>query len=292
MNIVDYDQNTDEWKHWRNQGIGASDIPIIMGTNPYTTPYQLWEKKCGFVKDDYTNRAIQHGNSHESIAREWLNSHLNLYFKPQCLEDEEHPEFRASLDGYDESQDTLVEIKCPLNFSVIQNARITHSVPSYWLDQVIWQIMIRKPTKALLAVWDYENQGCILIEVMASQSRILEMRQKALEFWKLVKLGKPPAMTNTDYVEIEDDSLHELLLQYEDCNKKEKTYKDLKTSLKTQIVDYGDDGSFTCKGFKITRNPPRKTYDVQKMAQDGIDIEKYVKKTDSIGSYTIRCPNN
>src|SRR5581483_972237 len=33
--IVDLRQGTQEWLGWRNQGIGASDAPIIMGENPW-----------------------------------------------------------------------------------------------------------------------------------------------------------------------------------------------------------------------------------------------------------------
>ena len=43
MNIININQNTDEWLIWRNTGLGASDAATILGKNPYQTAFDLWE---------------------------------------------------------------------------------------------------------------------------------------------------------------------------------------------------------------------------------------------------------
>jgi putative phage-type endonuclease len=290
MKIIELEQNSESWNKWRLLGIGASDISVLMETNIFLSPYDLWELKCGFKEDKPINPAIKHGIMNEDKARQWVNNNLNLNLKPLCVEEEGKPEFRASLDGYDKETGIMVEIKCPVNPNTIANARFTQSVPQYWIDQILWQMMIVNPTKALIAVWDYNNNCCHTIEVYQDKKRILEMRQVAETFWAGVKMGKPPALKNTDYIEIEDDSLYELLIEYKDIAHKEKFYTDFKRALKEKITEYGDDSSFTCRGFKITRNNPKKTYDYEKMAFDGIDIEKYSKINKELISYTIRCP--
>ena len=37
----------DKWLSVRNMGIGGSDAGVIMGLNPYKSPFQLWMEKTG-----------------------------------------------------------------------------------------------------------------------------------------------------------------------------------------------------------------------------------------------------
>ena len=38
-------QNTAEWHRWRQQGLGASDAPVIMGDAAFKTTRMLWSIK-------------------------------------------------------------------------------------------------------------------------------------------------------------------------------------------------------------------------------------------------------
>ena len=40
-------QNTPEWHKWRQQGLGASDAPVVMGEAAFKTPRILWAIKTG-----------------------------------------------------------------------------------------------------------------------------------------------------------------------------------------------------------------------------------------------------
>ena len=293
MKIVTFSegQSGEEWLAWRRNGIGASDISVIMGSNPYSTPYQLWEKKCGYRAEDVMNDAMKHGVAHEETARQWVNSQLKVNLKPLCIEDIEAPYMRASLDGYDENEGILCEIKCPVSTQVLDAALKSQSVPSYWADQVQWQIMLSGAQRSVLAMWDYRTQSCILIEMYAEKSRIEEMREKAKEFWKGVALGRPPPTDKRDYVEVNDEELRPLLLEYERLGKEEKAISTIRKDLKQRIEEFGDDGNFRAFGFKIQRVIPAPRYDVDEMKKDGIDIDRYIKKSDTIGWYRIYPPS-
>ena len=45
MKLVSVEQGSKEWLALRNNKIGASDAPIIMGESSWTTPFQLWQIK-------------------------------------------------------------------------------------------------------------------------------------------------------------------------------------------------------------------------------------------------------
>ncbi len=289
MKLIKLEQSGDEWKSWRMNGLGASDVPIIMGTNPYKTPYQLWEEKCGFSDSQELSSAMIHGIKHEGMVRNGLNQDKELELIPICIEDDIYPFMKASLDGYDSYSGTLYEIKCPTSPKTIEKA-MDGIIHEYWLDQVQWQIMICKPVKAYIALWDWDKVETIVVEVKENLSRQNEMREKAIEFWNYVKTGQEPPMGDKDYLEVKDEKLETLVYKYVDISREEKSLKEKKKKLKEQIIEFGDDGNFQAYGMKVKRCHPRISYDYEKMKSDGVDLNKYKKTTNSIGYYKIIVP--
>jgi putative phage-type endonuclease len=289
MKIIEIDQATPEWHAWRADGIGASDISVIIGSNPYKTEYRLWEEKCGFKSSEKLNEAMKHGVKNEEKARQWINSHFQLNLIPLCVEDDSINYFKGSLDGYDAATETLVEIKCPITEKTLDRALMMQAVHDYWYDQVQWQIMLCAPKRAILALWDYRNNNCITVEIIADNSRIKNMRERGSAFWKNVQLGKTPKMENKDHEEIENDELSMFLSEYSDMCERERAATNVKNDLKTKILSFGNGNSFKCNGYTITKSSGRSSLDVDQMKLDGIDVEKYKKVSEST-SYTIKCP--
>lgn len=294
MKIVTFTegQGSDPWLLWRQNGIGASDIGVLMGSNTYKTPLQLWDEKCGYKGADPINPAMAHGIKNEDVARQWINKNQQLNLEPLCIEDIEKTYFKASLDGYDAETKTLSEIKCPVSDAILDKAREYRSIPLYWQHQIQWQIMLCKPTRAFIALWDYRYESCITIEAFAQPTLQKEMKEKAEEFWRKVQMGIPPKPSEKEYVKVEDPRLKELLEEYEDHDTVAKTADKRKKDLKKEIEEYGDGGNFTAYNFLITRCAPRITYDMEQMKMDGIEVDKYAKKNNSSGYYRISIPKN
>lgn len=283
-------QGSEEWLSWRKNGIGASDISAIVGSNPYRTPLQTWEEKCGYSEETPMNMAMEHGVRNEPVARQWLNEHLSLNLTPVCIEDLENPHFRASLDGYDHTHRTIVEIKCPVSDSVIDASRTSQSIPAYWCDQMQWQIMIANPKRAIFAIWDYRNQNCVLVEMFGSKERIPQLREAGQAFWEDVRSGRPPPATDKDYIKIENEELRLLLEEYQEVGELKKTYTARSKELKEKIIEFGDDGNFKAYGFSVTRIPVPQRYNTKQMELDGINLARYLQRGESIGYYRITCP--
>lgn len=292
MKIISFSegQSGEDWHLWRKNGIGASDVSVISGSNPYKTPLQLWEEKCGYRKGDELNVAMKHGIRNEDVARQWINENFQLHLKPVCVEDPQISHFRASLDGFDFDQKVLVEIKCPISESVLDKARTQQAIPDYWFDQMQWQIMLTNPQRAFIALWDYRCSACITLDMFGHVNQIKALREKAGDFWHRVQIGKAPEPTTKDYISIEDPRLEALLLEYQDLTQREKSLTERRKEVKKQIEDFGDDGNFMAYGFKVQRVAAAPRYDIEQMRLDGIDVEKYKKVTDSIGWYRINCP--
>lgn len=208
MKIIELNQGTPEWHLWRKDGIGASDISAIMRTGNYGGPISLWNKKLGFTKDEPYNKAIEYGIQNEPVARNWINKNLKLFLKPCCVQDDQEDIFRASLDGWDFDQNILVEIKCPISEQKLDNARDHKMIPVGWYDQVQWQIMLTKASKAYLAMWDFREQRPYMIEQYRDEARIELMKKEALKFWSYIQNGvEPPRAKKRSSLVQEDDIL-------------------------------------------------------------------------------------
>lgn len=292
MKIISFidGQSGKDWLDWRKNGIGASDIGVIMGSNTYKTLLNLWDEKCGFKGNDYINPAMAHGIANEAKTRDWINKDQKLDLIPLCLEDIEQPFLRASLDGYDSKHKVLAEIKCPVTAKIIDQARENQNIPLYWSHQIQWQIMLCKPTRAFVAIWDYRDDSYHTVECFAQPALQKKMREKAIEFWRNIQMGILPKPSPKDYVPVKSAELKELLLEYHNHVKVAKTADEIKKKLRSKIVEYGDDGNFSCNGYLITRCSPRLIYDMDKMREHGINIDSYLKKNNGIGYYRISCP--
>lgn len=294
MKIISFGegQGGKEWLEWRRNGIGASDISVLTGKNPYKTPLALWDEKCGFKGDDPITPPMAHGIKNEDIARQWLNTTHKLNLVPLCLEDMEHSFYKASLDGYDSRQKVLAEIKCPVSPQILKDAQENQKIPIYWEHQIQWQIMLCNPIRAFVAVWDPQGHSCITVECFAQPLLQKEMREKAAEFWRKVQMGIPPQPSPKDYISVEDPALESLLIKYKEQHLVAQETEATKKNLRSQIVEYGDDGNFTCSGYYITRCAPHMRYDLDKMRSDGIDVDSYQKKNQGVGYYKISCPKS
>jgi putative phage-type endonuclease len=59
---------TPEWVQWRKGGLGASDLPAVLGLDPYRTEHELWQVKTGAVTDFTGNAKTRWGHRLESVG--------------------------------------------------------------------------------------------------------------------------------------------------------------------------------------------------------------------------------
>jgi putative phage-type endonuclease len=130
---VDFTQGTQAWLDWRNQGIGASDAPAIMGENPWKSPDRLLKEKLNRVSSEL-NKAMRRGTVLEPEARSRYEELTGIKVRPICLESTQFYWFRASLDGLAHDGSSVIEIKC--GEAVYRHAASEHEVPRYYVGQL------------------------------------------------------------------------------------------------------------------------------------------------------------
>ena len=58
----------EEWLQWRRKGIGGSDAATVVGLNPYSSLYELWADKQGFLPDKEDTEAMRTGRDLEQYV--------------------------------------------------------------------------------------------------------------------------------------------------------------------------------------------------------------------------------
>lgn len=252
--IMEMTQNTQNWHKWRAEGLGASDAPVVMGKSKYKTKLQLWDEK--FTKkideDDSPNFIQQKGHRLEAWARPGLEFQTGLTFKPALFTHQEFQFLRASLDGW--NPDTMTAWECKFMGKDLfeklkdESLPILERIPEQYYDQICQQIFVSGAKVSLLTgikEWKDENDVrqkeayTLRIDANEHKDYINKTLVPALfDFWKSVKDGVKPEPEKVDSLEIKDENLQGLLMQYETLANAEKAAKDAIKKVKDQIIKH------------------------------------------------------
>lgn len=147
MKIVRHNQGSPAWLQWRRHGLGGSDVATILGVAPFedaTVESLIREKVEGWEKP--TNFAMRRGTRLEPTARTLYEIATGCVAPPACVEHDELPWARVSLDGLcrpahgDADDAWILELKVP-NWKAHSQA-LAGVVPAYYRPQCQWQLYV------------------------------------------------------------------------------------------------------------------------------------------------------
>jgi putative phage-type endonuclease len=193
-------QQTDDWRRWRERGIGASLAPGVMGVNPWfpRTPYEVFLLLTKRVEPSGPSDAMRRGLELEEPARRAFEAHTGVLVEPRTLEHRQYPFLRASLDGITLDGTDIVEVKVPgrATFDAIGAAR---EVPPHYYWQVQHQLAVSGA--ACCHFWVYcPGEDGILIPVVPNPEAIANLVARAHEVWTCVETDTPPPLGARDTV--------------------------------------------------------------------------------------------
>lgn len=193
MNVVDVSQRSTAWRHWRSQGVSASEAAIVMNRSPYKTPWRLWAEKIGLVLEASldNNPLIRAGIQQEPEALQRFEDKHELMLLPLCGESERYPLMRASFDGLSDANEP-VEIKCPHEntfLDVLLNREASAAYQLYWC-QVQQQLLVSEAQRGFL--FFYHQGQDIEFEIQRDETFLTQLVESAMDFWSAVKSKKEP----------------------------------------------------------------------------------------------------
>lgn len=120
--IESVQQNTPEWLEMRRRYLGASDSPILAGFAKYKDIWYLWRDKLGLNPPEKQSYPAQRGHDLEPVAIDIFNFEFGVHAEPRQMISQKVPFMSASLDGYLEESNSIVEVKCPMGKRAIEDA--------------------------------------------------------------------------------------------------------------------------------------------------------------------------
>jgi len=182
--IIALTQGTPEWREWRQQGIGASDAPTIMGENPWKWADQLRAEKKRLVPDFTQNEAMAVGTALEPVARAHYCSTTGIIVEPACLQSLEHDWLRASVDGITADGQRVVEIKC--GQSAYRKTAGSRRPPNYYFGQ-LQHILAITGLPVIDFLCFFPPNPPLLIEVKRDDDYIRRLLAAERMFWQRLK---------------------------------------------------------------------------------------------------------
>lgn len=269
------EQGSDDWKSWRREGLGSSDAPIIMGESPWMTPFQLWEIKTGRrVLEDKTNWAQERGNNLEPVARAQYEMLKDLEMPATLVQHKTYPFLRASLDGYNEKEKIILEIKCPGKEDHAEALR--GKVPVKYIPQINHQLLVTGADAA--HYFSFDGIRGVLVVVEPDIEAIKNLLSLELEFWKLIEFDTPPPLTEKDYQKVKDKSLNDLLKKRKKVSAKMGALEEEEATLRKDILSKVDHPRMIGSGVRIQKIERAGAVDYKKIPElVGVELEKYRK---------------
>jgi putative phage-type endonuclease len=274
MKILDIQQNTKEWEELRRTKIGASDCPIIMGKSPFKTPYQLWEQKVQ-GKAGFVSKAMERGTSLEDTARAFYEGIAGCCYPPIVVQSNELEFMIASLDGYNELVNEIIEIKCP-GEKVFNEINKNKEIPEYYRWQAQHQMAVTGAEKISFLV--YSEEGHILLTVCRNLEMIAQLLDAEKEFFRKMVEFDPPSSSDADLIERNDEEWKEAAHAWIVAKNALKEAEELESICREGLVHLAGDQSCKGGGISVSRYVRRGTVDYAKIPQlKGVDLEVYRK---------------
>jgi putative phage-type endonuclease len=266
--------SNESWHEWRSKGIGSSDAPAVMGVSPWSTAYELWERKTGKVTKDFSNWATDRGNRLEPAARAYIELTTGLAFPATLAVNEQFPFIRASLDGYNAEEGIILEIKCPGkgDHATAQDGK----VPDKYWPQLQHQLLATPAAKSAI-YFSFDGDSGVRVDVQRDPEYQARLFERLVKFWKCIKDDTPPDLAEKDFKKVRNAELTALLREYWDLKGQVEKIEELKATILNHESVLGR--RVQVANWKINLAYRKGNVDYSKIPElRGVDLEPYRKK--------------
>jgi len=282
INNEDLPQGSQEWLDVRSKYGMASEVGALLGVSKWDpkTPLALWNIKNGITKVE-VNYAMEHGNKYEGEARNMFEDDMGAKYPPVVVLDNSvrDPDIEvpmgASLDGYREEDNTILEIKCPLkgtNSDLWKKIVETSMLPEqYWL-QCQQQLLVTNSEKLYFWVYDVKNTSGLLQIVTPHKPT----HAKIVDAWTNYFSVSRPEPTPEDLVESEDKEWLKKAKEWREINVTLQVFKEKEEKIRKDLIELSRGQSYIGGGVQLKHGMAKGRVNYGKIPElKGIDLEPY-----------------
>lgn len=276
---IKVEQGSQEWLAWRKTVITATDCSCILGNNPWVTPYKCWQRKLGLIEEQQSNEAMERGKRLEPKARAHFIERFGIEMKPMVVENLKFDFLGASLDGINLYGNVILEIKC--GGAKLHEMAARGEIPQYYQDQMQHQLLVTGAPKCYYYSYLEMDDKCdgIRIEVLPDPKFKEMFMPKAREFWKCVAFSEPPALQDTDYIDMSEiPTWNTCASEYKKLCDQIKSLEEAKENYRKELLKLCNDHNCKGNGIKVMKTTMKGRVDYEVIPElKGIDLDKYRK---------------
>lgn len=272
---IQLQQGSQEWLSFRKNHITATDVGVILGLNPWKTPYKLWQQKLDLIDQDHVNDAMIEGSKMESKALEFFNKMVESDYKPIVLVSDKYPHLMASLDGIN-SEGTILEIKCGVKS---HQDGLNKEIPSYYYSQMQHQLLVSGADHCTYLTYRADDDYTIQ-HVKRDEEFIKNIIVESKKFYDCLINFTAPAMTDKDFLQKNDFEWLKKTDEYKKIKREIKRLDEKEVELRNQLVSMCDNQSCQGNGLRVSKTLTKgriKYDDIPELKE--IDVEKYRGKS-------------
>lgn len=257
------EQRSAEWHAFRRSGIGASDCPAIMNESPWKTAHDIWLSKVGLGEDQFMTTAMQKGIDLEPLALEWLEREHKISFKPIVMKHKTISYMYASLDGYNEQLNFIVEIKCP--GSKVHEMAKDGIIPKHYVGQLQHQMCVADVQE--MWYFSFDGHTGYIVKVERDEEYIGNMLEKQKVFWQYVENFIEPELSEKDYEYRTDVEYQEKVSRFLYCDDQRRFWEEQKQKAKEDLVSVCKKNTKGC-GLTVRKVTRQGNVDYTKLIKD------------------------
>lgn len=224
-------QGSQPWLDYRKGRIGASDIPAICSVSgAYNTRSNLLYEKITGISEPvsaFTQALFDKGHEIEIEARDGYNKTFQTNYTPAVVQSIDNELFFASLDGMDETTESIMEVKSTMRDEYL-NLAMDNKIPDVYNYQIQWQLFITGFNQAVCVVVDSRDRIANVVHVVRNDSLIEEIKTQAEAFLKVMSVTLSP------YVQIETKEIRTIAATMEQVRHYKKLIKQAEKEINEQ----------------------------------------------------------
>jgi putative phage-type endonuclease len=284
MPKIDLEQGSREWKDFRQTKITATDVPVILGLSPYTTKYELFHRKLGLAPEQKETPAMVNGRRLEPIARDEFIEESGIYFYPLVYVHDEYDYLMASLDGYSNEKNVVLEIKCngPANHAIAMQGNVPDD---HYCQMQIQMEVINAEYGYYLSYQEQKGQS-IKLKVERNLHYFSDILPEIKEFHTRLITFDPPTPTESDYVVMITDKWDELAKKYIHLDDEIKRKEVEKDAVRKKLIELAGNQNSKGAGIKLMKTITKGRINYEAVPElSGLNLDKYRK--DSTTSWRV-----
>ncbi|MDQ0158841.1 YqaJ viral recombinase family nuclease [Alkalibacillus salilacus] len=301
------DMSREDWLHWRQKGIGGSDIAAIAGLNKWKSPAQVYMEKIDEVPEMTNNEeAMYWGDVMEDVVlKEFANrSGIKTRKRNAIIQHPQYPYMLANVDSLVVGKHEGVEAKTASEY--VKDQWEGDEIPTPYLLQCQWYMAVLNYDAWWIAVLIGGNKF-VYKKIERDEELIEQLIEIAKDFWNNhVLADNPPEIdgtdastnllkamypesTNDEKVDLENelnsyfDALQVIKSEMDDLTQRKKEYEN---KIKEHLGEHeeGSSNRFVAKWKTVNST----NFDKKKLKQDYPDLYEQYTKESSYRRFTFK----